>query len=380
MAARTKPLSEQVVVVTGASSGIGRATANEFARHGARVVVAARGEEALATLVSQIEEAGGQALAVPTDVAQWPQVQALAQAAVDRYGRIDTWVNAAAVHLYGRAEDITVDEFARVIQINLMGQVHGVYAALPHLRRSGGGVLIGVSSVEGIRAVPLQAPYVTSKWALRGFYDVLRMELMAEKAPVAVTTILPASIDTPLFAHARSKLDALPKPPPPVYAPEAVARAIVKAATHPTREVPVGGSALQFILAQRFAPALTDRLMAVRRVGYASQVADQPDTGADNLEQPMPGPGTVHSSHLGHAFSRSRYTEWFGHHPAVQRTALAAAGLTATVAIPVAAYASGRAKQRSSWQTRAARQATTLVAQGRRWAERAERWGRSRLV
>ncbi|MEU0217954.1 SDR family oxidoreductase [Streptomyces sp. NPDC006265] len=376
MPTKTKPLSEQVIVVTGASSGIGRATALQFARQGARVVAAARSEEALDTLVSEIQGAGGDALAVPTDVAQWPQVQALAQAAVEHYGGIDTWVNAAAVHLYGRAEDITVEEFSRVVQINLMGQVHGAYAALPYLRRSGGGVLIGVSSVEGVRAVPLQAPYVTSKWALRGFYDVLRMELMADKAPVAVTTILPASIDTPLFAHARSKLEALPKPPPPVYAPEAVARAIVKAATHPTREVPVGGSALQFILSQRFAPALTDRLMAVRRIGFASQVTDQSDTGSDNLEQPLPGPGAVHGELNGHAFQRSRYTEWLGHHPALQRSALAA-GLTATAAVPVAAYVTGRVR-RPSWQTQAARQAATLVRQGRRWAGR--RWSGNRLV
>lgn len=329
--AKTKPVSEQVVVITGASSGIGRAAALEFARNGASVVVAARGREALATVVTEIEAAGGQARAVPTDVAEWPQVQALAREAVEAYGRIDTWVNNAAVHLYGRAEDIEPGEFARVLQINVMGQVHGACAALPELRRSGGGVLIGVSSVEGARAVPLQAPYVTSKWALRGFYDVLRMELMTEKSPVAVTTILPASIDTPLFAHARNKMDTMPKPPPPAYAPEAVARAIMRAATHPTREVPVGGAGMQFLLAQRFAPALTDRLLAMRSVGYASQITDRVDTGSDNLDAGAAGPGSVHGAHPGHTLRRSRYTEWFGQRPAVQRAALGAAA-----AVPLA--------------------------------------------
>lgn len=255
-----RPLSEQVAVVTGASSGIGRATALEFAKRGATVVLAARGEAALTGLAEEIGSHGGEALAVPTDVSEWEQVQALARRAVEAYGRIDTWVNNAAVHLYARFVDTTPEEFARVMQVNLMGQVHGAAAALAEMRHTGG-VLIGVSSVEGLRAVPLQAPYVTSKWGLRGFYDVLRMELAEEGAPVAVTTILPASMDTPLFAHARSKIGAVPKPPPPVYAPEAVARAIVHAATHPSREVTVGGAGVQFGMLQHWAPALTDGLM-----------------------------------------------------------------------------------------------------------------------
>jgi NADP-dependent 3-hydroxy acid dehydrogenase YdfG len=306
------------------------------------VVVAARGREALATVVAQIEAAGGRAHAVVTDVAEWPQVQALAREAVDTYGRIDTWVNNAAVHLYGRAEDIEPGEFAQVLQINIMGQVHGAYAALPELRNAGGGVLIGVSSVEGARAVPLQAPYVTSKWALRGFYDVLRVELMSDKSPIAVTTILPASIDTPLFAHARNKMASMPKPPPPAYAPEAVARAIVRAATHPTREILVGGAGLQAVLAQRFAPALTDRLLAVRGIGYASQITDRVDTGSDNLEGPAGGPGSVHGAHPGHTLSRSRYTEWFGRHPAGRRTAL-----SAVAALPLAVRLLRRARHRT---------------------------------
>ncbi|MDP9398429.1 MAG: SDR family oxidoreductase, partial [Actinomycetota bacterium] len=253
-----KPVADQVVVIAGASSGIGRASALAFAQRGARVVCAARSVDALETLVKEITGAGGTAMSVPTDVADAGAVSALARTAEERYGRIDTWVNAAAVSVWGRVEDITAEEFDRVMRVNFLGHVHGVHAALPAMRRSGGGVIIGISSVEGVRAVPLHGPYTASKWALRALYDSLRVELAQEGAPIAVTTILPASIDTPFFEHARSKLGAMPKPPPPVYAPEIVADAIVYAARHPRREIPVGGSALGFMLGQRFSPALTD--------------------------------------------------------------------------------------------------------------------------
>ncbi|HET6529767.1 MAG TPA: SDR family oxidoreductase, partial [Actinoplanes sp.] len=249
-----RPVSEQVVVIAGASSGIGRATAAAFAAEGARVVCAARNSEALDSLVVEIGGAGGSAYAVPTDITDPAAVRALADAAEQRHGRIDTWVNVAAVGIWGRIEDITDAEFDRVMRVNFLGHVHGVHAAVPALRRAGGGSIIGVSSVEGVRAVPLQAPYAASKFALCGFYDCLRMELAQEGAPIAVTTILPASINTPFFEHARSKLGAMPKPPPPVYAPELVADTIVHAATHPRRQLPVGGAATAFILTQRLVP------------------------------------------------------------------------------------------------------------------------------
>jgi NAD(P)-dependent dehydrogenase (short-subunit alcohol dehydrogenase family) len=237
----TRPLAEQVVVV-GASTGIGRATALALGRRGARVVCAARSVQALGTLVAQIESAGGTALAVPTDVTDPAAVRALADAAEAQYGRIDTWVNNAAVLTAGTVEQTTDEEFDRVMRVNFLGQVHGVHAALPALRRAGGGVVIGVSSVEGVRAVPLHGPYTASKWALRALYDCLRVELAQEGVPIAVTTILPASIDTPFFEHARSKVGAMPKPPPPVYAPELVAEAIARAAEHPRREIPRSGA------------------------------------------------------------------------------------------------------------------------------------------
>jgi len=308
-----KPVADQVVVITGASSGIGRATALAFARAGAEVVAAARTVQALDSLVAEVTAGGGKALAVPTDVAEPEQVYALADAAERRFGRIDTWVNNAAVAVWGRVEDITDEEFDRVLRVNFLGQVYGMHAALPALRRAGGGVVIGVASVEGVRAVPMHAPYTASKWALRAFYDSLRMELAEEGAPIAVTTILPASIDTPFFEHARSKLGAMAKPPPPVYAPETVAEAIVTASTSPTREVPVGGSAVGFLAGQRFSPALADALMSLRRVAVRAQTSDRPDNGIDNVDRPVDEPGRVHGRYSGRVLQHSALTSLLGH-------------------------------------------------------------------
>jgi NAD(P)-dependent dehydrogenase (short-subunit alcohol dehydrogenase family) len=319
-----KAVSEQVVVIVGASTGIGRASALAFAARGAKVVCAARSAEALDTLVEDIRADGGTAVAVPTDVAEAAQARSLAEVAESRFGRIDTWVNAAAVSVWGRVEDITDAEFDRVMRVNFLGQVHGTHAALPALRRAGGGVLIGISSVEGVRAVPLHAPYTASKFALRAFYDCLRMELAQEGAPIAVTTILPASIDTPFFEHARSKLGAMVKPPPPVYAPEVVAASIVYAAAHPRREIPVGGSAVGFLLGQRVSPALADAIFSVRRLGVGTQRTDRPDNGVDNVDHPIDGPGQVHGSYAGRVLRHSLFTRLIGRRPRPGELATAA--------------------------------------------------------
>jgi NAD(P)-dependent dehydrogenase (short-subunit alcohol dehydrogenase family) len=319
-----KPVSEQVVVIAGASTGIGRATALAFAGAGARVVCAARSVQALDTLVEQIRGQGGSAAAVPTDVADPAAVRSLAQTAEQHYGRIDTWVNNAAVSVWGRVEDITDAEFDRVMRVNFLGQVHGVHAALPALRRGGGGVVIGVASVEGVRAVPLHGPYTASKFALRAFYDCLRMELAQEGAPIAVTTILPASINTPFFEHARSKLGTMVKPPPPVYAPQIVAAAIVYAARHPRREIPVGGAAAGFFLGQRVSPALTDALLSIRRIGIGVQRTDRPDNGVDNVDAPVDGPGQVHGSYPGRVLRHSLFTRLIGRRPRMGELATAA--------------------------------------------------------
>ena len=240
-AGHPRPLAEQVVVVLGASSGIGRATAIEFARQGVtRIVVASRGEEALGTLVEELTGGGAEAVAVPTDITDEAAVQALVDAAEARFGRIDTFVTVPGVGIWGSVQQISLDEFRRVTEVNYIGHVAAAQAAVPALERAGGGVLIGIGSVEGYRSLPLHAPYSASKFALRAFYDALRAELAEARSPVSVSQILPATIATPFFEHARTKLEAMPKGPPPAYAPELVAEAVVRTAVDPRREVPVG--------------------------------------------------------------------------------------------------------------------------------------------
>ena len=289
---RPRPVADQAVVVLGASSGIGRATALRFAQEGThRIAVASRGTEALDTLVAELTAQGADAVAVPTDITDEAAVHALARTAEERFGRIDTWVTASAVSVYGTFDQIPLDEWRTVMEVNFLGHVAAAQAAVPALRRSGAGVLIGIGSVEGYRSLPVHAPYSASKFALRSFYDAVRMELAEEGSPVQVTSILPASIGTPFFEHSRSKTGSMPKPPPPVYAPELVAEAIVRAAEHPRREIPVGDAAIGFIAGQRLNPAITDAVLSF--VGPRAQQSDRPDDGTDILDTPTPGPGAV---------------------------------------------------------------------------------------
>ena len=311
MTARSpRPVPDQVAVVLGASSGIGRATALEFGRRGARVVVASRGADALDSLVGELTAAGAEAFAVPTDITDEAAVGALARTAEERLGRIDTWVTAPAVSIYGTVQDISVAEFRRVLEVNFLGHVAAAKAAVPALERAGAGVYIGVASVESYRSLPLHAPYSASKFALRAFHDALRLELADAHSPVAVVSILPASIGTPFFEHSRSKTGAMPKPPPPVYAPELVAEAIVRAAEHPRREIPVGDAALGFIAGQRLNPALTDAVLSV--VGPRAQQTDRPDDGTDIVDTPTPGPGRVRGAFADHLLTSSPVTRVAG--------------------------------------------------------------------
>ncbi len=310
-----KPIAEQVVVITGASSGIGRATALAFGRERATVVLAARNVAALEQVAGQIERAGGRALVVPTDVAHWKQVSALADAALQHFGRIDTWINNAAVNEHAPVADMTIEEIERIVQVDLMGQIYGMKAALTPMRRQRAGTIINVASIAAQRALPLHAPYVASKHGIAGFTETLRMELMHERMPIGVTMIMPSFIDTPLFLNARSKIGVQPRPAPPVYAPETVADAVLFAATHPRRDIIVGGQGAAVSLLQRISPPLVDKLMVTRGLMFRAQKTDKPDNGVDNLFQPTPGTGSVNGAWTDEALPSSWYTRHLEYYP-----------------------------------------------------------------
>ena len=309
MKPRLRPIHEQVVVVLGASSGIGRGAALRFAERGAAVVVSARGSAALESLVADITAHGGTAEAVVCDVSKAEQVQAVADAAVATYGRIDSWVNLAGVALFAPFEHTTAEEFKRVVEVNLLGQVHGAMAALPHLRRDGGS-LICVSSMGAKRGIPLQTAYCASKHGIDGFVESLRTELQHDRTPVNLTQIMPATINTPLFDNARTKLGVKPTAPPPVYQPDLVVDAIVHAAEHPARDLIVGGAARALIFAESLAPRLLDNVLSTvgYRLHYTKEV--KPEGAPDNLDEPLPGNNTVEGTIGDHALPQSLYTRW----------------------------------------------------------------------
>jgi NAD(P)-dependent dehydrogenase (short-subunit alcohol dehydrogenase family) len=271
---RLRPLDQQVMVVMGASSGIGRETALRAAAKGARLIVSARDADGLESLVSEIRGGGGEAEAMVADVVDPEQMRAVAARAVDSFGGLDTWVHAAAVALYARFEQTSPEEFRRVVEVNLLGQVHGALAALPHLRRRGRGALIHISSLEARRTFPYHSAYGAAKHGIDGFLEALRVELRQEGVPISVTNILPGSVNTPLFDKARTKIGVKPMPIPPIYQPGTVADVILHAAVHPARELVAGGAAKGFLIGQRLSPRLLD--VGLVRIGFRTQRADEP--------------------------------------------------------------------------------------------------------
>jgi short-subunit dehydrogenase len=298
-----KKLSEQVIVITGASSGIGRATAKLAARRGARVLLSARSSAELAKIVEEIQTAGGQARHYAADVTRPDQLEHVAEYAEKEFGRIDTWVNNAGVSAYGLIEQLGLDDMRRVMDVTFWGVVNGTRAALPRLRRAGG-ALINIGSEVSVAAAPLQGPYVAAKHAVLGFTDVLRLELEREGAPISVTTIRPGSIDTPFFRHSKSVTGAEPAPPPPVYAPELVAEAIVHCAEHPERDIVVGGAARAMIGLAQAAPRLADKLF--ERTLFSSQLGGKLRRHPEGSLYEPSGPGSVHGGYDGRR--RSLYT------------------------------------------------------------------------
>ena len=282
MKLQLKPIDEQVAVVMGATSGIGRATALLLAQKGARVVVAARRQGALDELVEEIERAGGVATAVAADVTDYEQINNVARVAIKKYGRIDTWIHTAAAAMYARFEDTSPEEYARVIQVTQIGAAWGAMVALPHLKRSHG-ALIQVSSVEALVGIPYQAAYGSAKHGMKAYLDVLRIELDHDQIPVSVTNIMPAGINTPFFTNARTKIGVKPVAVPPMYQPEIVAGAIATAATKPIPEIIVGGGGIMLALMNRISPHFVD--LSLRKLSFQMQRTDEPKSEAapDNL-------------------------------------------------------------------------------------------------
>jgi NAD(P)-dependent dehydrogenase (short-subunit alcohol dehydrogenase family) len=286
-----RAIEDSVVVITGASSGIGRATALEFACRGAAVILAARREPTLRDLVRECEDLGARALAVPTDVTDEAAVRDLAQRPIETFGRIDAWVNNAAVSLFGRFEETPPGDYRRVIETNLFGYIHGARAAIPYFREQGRGVLVNVASVVGKVGQPYTSAYCTSKFAIVGLSECLRQELR-DVEDIHVCTVLPASIDTPIFQHAGNYTGRAVKPLTPIYDPAQVARAIVGMAEAPRREVIVGGAGLRLLWIKALAPGFGEWLVArkVERDHFQPRAAEP---GPGNLFEPMAGTARV---------------------------------------------------------------------------------------
>ena len=259
-----KSLDQQVVVLTGASSGIGLSTAHSLAKAGAQLVLVSRNEEALRSVVGEITDEGGRVVYLVADVSDQKQIESVAQVTAAKFGRIDTWINDAGQGMYGRLQETSVEDARRLFDINFWGVVYGSLAALPHLKHRGG-ALINLGSEVSEAVVPLQGMYATTKHAVKGYTDALRVELEVEQAPVSVTLIQPTAVDTPFPQHARNLMDQEPKLPTPMIDPQQVADAIVHACTHPDRDVKVGAMSVMNTLMHNLIPKVADKMATAQQ-------------------------------------------------------------------------------------------------------------------
>ena len=291
--ARKKPVSQQVIVVTGASSGLGRAVARLAGRRGAKVVVTARNSDALEACVREIEAFGSEALAVPADCTVQDEVAQVVEQAIDRFGRIDTYIANAIVTVYAETYRYEPDELRRIMDVNFFGQVYGYWAVLPQLRESKG-TFLSVQSALAYRGIPLQGGYCASKAALRNFFESARVELMKDKSGVDISIVHPAAINTPQFDRDRQKIGKQPQPVPPIYQPEPFADAVVHCCEHPIRELPIGWGAQKLMWGQKLSPRAGDLMLL--RMGWKGQHTDddKPLDAPDNLFETLPGDPGAH--------------------------------------------------------------------------------------
>ena len=333
----------QTVVITGASAGIARATARLYGARGANVGLIARGQAGLDGAAQDVLEAGGQALAVPTDVADHAQVEKAATEIEAQFGPIDVWINVAFASVFAPFAEITPDEFRRVTEVSYLGFVHGTMVALSRMRPRGAGTIVQVGSALSERAIPLQSAYCGAKHAINGFTESLRCELLHEGSNVHVTVVQMPAVNTPQFSWVLSRLPRHPQPVPPIYQPEVAAHGVLFAADHPQRkQYWVGGSTAATLLAQKLAPALLDRYLA--KTGFDSQQTSQevragsrPDNLFDPVDRPTGSDHGAHGTFDDQAHQRSAQL-WMSHHPGL--TGAAAAGAAVAGGLVIRALAS----------------------------------------
>jgi NAD(P)-dependent dehydrogenase (short-subunit alcohol dehydrogenase family) len=324
-----------VVVITGATAGVGRATVREFARRGASIGLLARDPQRLETTRREVEELGGQAIGIPTDVADPSQVEAAAATVEEQLGPIAIWINNAMTSVFSPTILLSSEELRRVTEVTYLGSAYGTLAALRRMLPRNRGVIVQVGSALAYRSIPLQAAYCASKHAINGFLESVRTELLHDRSKVRVTQVHLPALNTPQFAWVKSRLPHKAQPVPPIYQPEVAARAIFYAAYHPRREFWVGGSTVLSIAGQKILPALLDRYLA--RTGYDSQQTAEPEdpNRPDNLWQPVPGPFAAHGSFDQRAYGTS-WQLWLSMHPGATLAGLAGvAGAMAAALSPV---------------------------------------------
>lgn len=319
-----KKLSQQVVVITGASSGIGLVTARKMASQGTRLVLAARSADALNQLVEEIVTAGGEAISVVADVGNPEDVARISSAAIDRFGGFDTWVNNAGVAIFGKIEETPMEDMRKLFETDFWGVVYGSLEAVKHLRQRGG-ALINLGSVVSERVAFLQGMYSAAKFAVKGFTDALRMELEHDDAPVSVTLVQPSAIDTPYALNIKNLTGQEFQLPPPVYSPDLVAGAIMRVAQVPKRDIVVGGGGKILSKSEQIAPRLTDKIMETEAFENI-QKKDRPISPDDNALHKPSERLAERGNYEGHVMEHSLYTS-AALHPVATLLACASMGL-----------------------------------------------------